>query len=48
MRDQDCVLVAMDPSAYAWSWILEHAALVADTPNATRNVTRHRERIVKA
>jgi UDP-N-acetyl-D-glucosamine dehydrogenase len=45
---QDCVLVVTDHSAYDWPWIVEHARLVVDTRNATRGVTAHRERIVKA
>jgi UDP-N-acetyl-D-glucosamine dehydrogenase len=45
---QDCVLVVTDHSAYDWSWVVEHAALVVDTRNATRGVTAHRERIVWA
>jgi UDP-N-acetyl-D-glucosamine dehydrogenase len=45
---QDAVLIATDHSAYDWPWIVEHAALVIDTRNATRGVTAHRERIVPA
>ena len=45
---QDCVLIVTDHSAYDWAWIVEHASLVVDTRNATRGVTSHRERIVKA
>lgn len=48
LADQDCVLIATDHSAYDWPWIVEHATLVVDTRNATRDVTSHRERIVKA
>jgi UDP-N-acetyl-D-glucosamine dehydrogenase len=48
LRGQDCVLIATDHSAYDWSWIVEHSPLVIDTRNATKNVTRHRERIVRA
>jgi UDP-N-acetyl-D-glucosamine dehydrogenase len=45
---QDCVLVATDHSAYDWPWIVAQAELVVDTRNATRGVTDHRDRIVKA
>jgi UDP-N-acetyl-D-mannosaminuronate dehydrogenase/intein/homing endonuclease len=45
---QDCVLIVTDHSAYDWSWIVAHSGLVVDTRNATRNVTEHRDRIVKA
>jgi UDP-N-acetyl-D-glucosamine dehydrogenase len=48
LRGQDCVLIVTDHSAYDWPWIVEHAPLVVDTRNATRGVTAHRERIVKA
>ncbi len=45
---QDCVIIVTDHSAYDWSWIVEHAPLVVDTRNATRPVTHHRERVVRA
>jgi UDP-N-acetyl-D-glucosamine dehydrogenase len=48
LRNQDCVLIATDHSAYDWSWIVDNAQLVVDTRNATRQVQQHRERIVKA
>ena len=31
-----------------YEWIVEYSPLVVDTRNATKNVKRHRERIVKA
>jgi UDP-N-acetyl-D-glucosamine dehydrogenase len=42
------VLIATDHSAYDWAWIVEQSPLVIDTRNATKNVTRHRDRIVRA
>ena len=48
LGSQDCVLIATDHSSYDWPWIVENASLVVDTRNATRDVTSHRERIVKA
>lgn len=48
LRAQDAVLIATDHSAYDWAWIVEHAALVVDPRNATRGITAHRERIVRA
>ncbi|MCI0464023.1 MAG: nucleotide sugar dehydrogenase [Gemmataceae bacterium] len=48
LQAQDCVLIATDHSAYDWPWIVEHSRLVVDTRNATRQVTTHPERIVKA
>lgn len=45
---QDAMVIVTDHSAYNWPEIVEHASLVVDTRNATRNVTAHRERIVMA
>jgi UDP-N-acetyl-D-glucosamine dehydrogenase len=42
----DVVLIATDHSVYDFHAIVRHARLVVDTRNATRNVTRHREKIV--
>ena len=44
----DCVLIATAHTAYDYDFIVEHAPLVLDTRNATKNVTRHRDRIYKA
>ncbi len=43
----DCVLVATDHSAYDYQSIVNAAPLVIDTRNATKSVTRNRERIVR-
>jgi UDP-N-acetyl-D-mannosaminuronate dehydrogenase/intein/homing endonuclease len=48
LSSRDCVVVVTDHSSYDWPWVVEHAPLVVDTRNATRQVTRHRERIVQA
>jgi UDP-N-acetyl-D-glucosamine dehydrogenase len=48
LASQDCVLIVTDHSAYDWPWIVAHAPLVIDTRNATRGVTEHRDRIIKA
>lgn len=48
LSEQDAVLIVTDHSAYDWPWIVEHAALVVDTRNATRGMTAYRERIVRA
>jgi len=45
---QDCVLIATDHSAYDYDFIVEHARLVVDTRNATRDVRRGREKVRKA
>lgn len=48
LAKQDCVLIATDHSAHDYQWIVQHAQLVVDTRNATRNVSQGREKIVKA
>jgi UDP-N-acetyl-D-glucosamine dehydrogenase len=48
LQAQDCVVIVTDHSAYDWPWIVSHAPLVVDTRNATRDVTEHRDRIVRA
>ncbi len=48
LRGQDCVLIVTDHSQYDWEWLVEHSSLIVDTRNATRDVSLHRERIVRA
>jgi UDP-N-acetyl-D-glucosamine dehydrogenase len=48
LQQQDCVVIVTDHTAYDWPWIVEQSALVVDTRNATRGVSRLRERIVMA
>jgi UDP-N-acetyl-D-glucosamine dehydrogenase len=48
LRQQDCVLIVTDHSAYDWGWIVEHSSLVVDTRNATKGITHGRERIRRA
>jgi UDP-N-acetyl-D-glucosamine dehydrogenase len=42
----DAVLIATDHSSIDYAWLVEHAQLVVDTRNATRNVSSHRHKIV--
>jgi UDP-N-acetyl-D-glucosamine dehydrogenase len=42
----DAVLIATDHSSYDFSAIVNASKLVIDTRNATRNISRFRERIV--
>ncbi|MGB2627108.1 MAG: hypothetical protein WAK20_09990, partial [Candidatus Acidiferrum sp.] len=42
----DAVLIATDHSSYDFAAIVNSSKLVVDTRNATRNITRFRERIV--
>lgn len=44
----DCVLISTDHSLFNWDEIVEHATLVVDTRNATKNITSGREKIFKA
>jgi len=48
LESQDCVLIVTDHSAYAWSWIAEHASLIVDTRNAMKGVANSRAMIVRA
>jgi UDP-N-acetyl-D-glucosamine dehydrogenase len=48
LQSQDCVVIVTDHSSYDWPWVLEHAPLVVDTRNATRQETAHRQRVVAA
>ncbi len=49
LRTRDCLVIVTDHSAYDWPWIVEHAPLIIDTRNATRDFAAGaRARIVKA
>jgi len=48
LQGQDCVLIATDHSAYDYAMIAQHARLIVDTRNATKNVREGREKIVRA
>jgi UDP-N-acetyl-D-glucosamine dehydrogenase len=48
LQSLDCVLIATDHSAFDYECIVRHAPLVVDTRNATRHVTKNREKICKA
>lgn len=41
----DLVLIATNHKCVDFDWIVEHGKAVLDTRNATKNVTKHRERI---
>jgi UDP-N-acetyl-D-glucosamine dehydrogenase len=42
----DCVLIATDHTAYDYQSIVDSSKLVVDTRNATRRVTKNREKII--
>jgi UDP-N-acetyl-D-glucosamine dehydrogenase len=46
LGNYDAVIIATDHSSYDYHSIVDSAKLVVDTRNATRRVTRHRDRIV--
>ncbi len=48
LAEFDCVVVATAHSAYDYEFIVKHAPLVVDTRNATKAITKGREKIVKA
>jgi len=48
LKSQDVVLIATDHTAYDYQWIVDHSSLVVDTRNATKGITRGREKIVRA
>ena len=48
LQSQDAVIIATDHDAYNYPFIVRNSKLVIDTRNATKNVKKHRERIVRA
>jgi UDP-N-acetyl-D-glucosamine dehydrogenase len=48
LASQDCVLISTDHTAYDYDTIVQHAPMILDTRNATKNVTAGREKIYKA
>jgi UDP-N-acetyl-D-glucosamine dehydrogenase len=48
IASQDCILIATNHSKYDYDFIVHHAQLVVDSRNATQNVQKERQKIVKA
>ena len=48
LAEADCVVVVTNHRSYDWDFIAEHARLILDTRNATRDVTHHRDNIKSA
>lgn len=46
LKNTDCVLITTDHSSYDYEMIVSHSKRVIDTRNATKDVRKHRERIV--
>ncbi|MDD3653311.1 MAG: nucleotide sugar dehydrogenase [Desulfotomaculaceae bacterium] len=43
----DCILIITDHSCFDYQWIADHARLILDTRNATKNVQRGKDKIIK-
>jgi UDP-N-acetyl-D-glucosamine dehydrogenase len=48
LKGYDCVLIATHHAAYDWQMVADHAKLIVDSRNATRDVKGRREHIVMA
>ena len=48
LKNQDVVLITTDHTNVNYQWVVDHAALIIDTRNATRGVTRGRDKIIRA
>ncbi|MEJ7593739.1 MAG: nucleotide sugar dehydrogenase, partial [Planctomycetaceae bacterium] len=48
LASQDCLLIATDHTDFDYDLIVEHAQMVLDTRNATRDVTSGKEKIQRA
>ncbi|MBN2104490.1 nucleotide sugar dehydrogenase [bacterium] len=48
LKKYDVVLISTDHSTYDYQLICEHSVLVVDTRNATKNIKKYRDKIVKA
>ncbi|RMD92686.1 MAG: nucleotide sugar dehydrogenase [Calditrichaeota bacterium] len=47
LQQADCVVITTDHSTYDFKFIVDHAKLVIDTRNATKDITHGREKIVR-
>jgi UDP-N-acetyl-D-glucosamine dehydrogenase len=48
LQSQDVVVITTDHTKFDYQWIVDQASMVVDTRNATRQVTRGRQKIVRA
>jgi len=48
LKKYDVVVISTDHTAYDYNLIVRHAKVVVDTRNATKNVTKGRDKILKA
>jgi len=47
LAEADCVVIITDHSCVDYEFVVEHAQLIVDTRNATKQVKKNREKIVK-
>ncbi|MCZ6680812.1 MAG: nucleotide sugar dehydrogenase [Candidatus Poribacteria bacterium] len=47
VNNVDCVAIMTDHTGIDYSWLVDHAAVVVDTRNATKSVTTSRSKIIK-
>lgn len=47
LKSSDCVVIITDHSSFDYDMVVQNAHLIMDTRNATKNVKRNREKIVK-
>jgi UDP-N-acetyl-D-glucosamine dehydrogenase len=47
LSGQDVVVIVSGHSIYDYAWIVQHATLVVDTVNATKDVQTNRDRIIR-
>lgn len=47
LRQADCVLILTDHTDVDYQWVVEHARLIVDTRNATKNILTGKEKIIK-
>ena len=43
----DCVVIHTDHTGFDYDWVVEHARLVFDTRNATREVKAGRDKVIR-
>lgn len=46
LREADCVVIVTDHSAYDFNWIVQNAAVVVDTRNATARISENKDKVI--
>jgi UDP-N-acetyl-D-glucosamine dehydrogenase len=47
VQNVDCVAIMTDHADIDYCWLVDHAAMVVDTRNATKSITRNQNKVVK-